>query len=140
IVRAGLLYRRKRPVHWCPRDATALAEAEVEYADHESPSIYVKFDVVEPGQLLADAPQLAGRKLALAIWTTTPWTLPANLAIAAHPEIDYVVYDLGGAGVVVARELLGSFLQACAPDEVLSSRDAAGAADHLRQAAVAAAT
>ena len=120
LTHAGLLYRRKRPVHWCARDATALAEAEVEYENHKSPSIYVKFDVAEPGQVVADAPQLAGRKLALAIWTTTPWTIPANLAIAAHPEIDYVVYELAGTGVIVARELLGSFLAECAPDEVLS--------------------
>jgi len=139
LTRADVLYRRKRPVHWCPRDATALAEAEVEYEQHKSPSIYVKFDVVEPGQLIADAPQLAGKKLALAIWTTTPWTIPANLAISAHPDIDYVIYELNGAGVVVARELLGSFLQHCAPDEVVSKKDARGEGDELRQAALAAA-
>jgi len=131
IARAGALYRRKRPVHWCPRDATALAEAEVEYEQRQSPSIYVRFDVVEPGQLPADAPQLADRKLALAIWTTTPWTLPANLAIAAHPDIDYVVYDLDGAGVIVARELLTAFLAACAPAELT---DAAGLVDGARGA------
>jgi isoleucyl-tRNA synthetase len=122
ITRAGALYRRKRPVHWCARDATALAEAEVEYAPHKSPSIYVKFDVTEAGSLLADVPQLAGKKLALPIWTTTPWTLPANLAIAAHPEIDYVVYDLNDTGLVVARDLLASFLAACGPDELVEGQ------------------
>ncbi len=118
LTRKGALYRRKRPVHWCPRDATALAEAEVEYAPHKSPSIYVKFDVAEMSSLLADVPQLAGNKLALAIWTTTPWTIPANLAITVNPEIDYVVYELGGQGVVVARDLLNHFLSECAPEQL----------------------
>ncbi|MBS2021053.1 MAG: isoleucine--tRNA ligase [Deltaproteobacteria bacterium] len=119
ITRRGGLYRRKRPVHWCGRDQTALAEAEVEYADKQSPSIYVKFEVVDAAPLLKTAGSLAGKKLGLVAWTTTPWTIPANLAIAAGPEIEYVAYDLGARGVViVAKALLVPFLNDCAPDEL----------------------
>jgi isoleucyl-tRNA synthetase len=126
FVRRGALYRRKRPVHWCARDATALAEAEVEYAEKTSPSIYVAFEVADAGPLLKAAPALAGRKLALAAWTTTPWTIPANLAITANPEIEYVAYDLPGrAPTVVAKDLLEPFLRAVAPDELLTPDGAA---------------
>ena len=118
IARKGALYRRKRPVHWCPRDRTALAEAEVEYAERTSPSIYVAFRVLDGTRLYKEAPSLKGHPLALAIWTTTPWTIPANFAIAANPEIEYVAYDLGERAVVVAKDLLADFLAACAPQEV----------------------
>src|SRR5438309_1583027 len=118
FARRGALYRRKRPVHWCPVDVTALAEAEVEYADKTSPSIYVRFPVTTGG------PQGWG----LAIWTTTPWTIPANLAITANPELEYVAYDLPRHGVtVVARDLLHAFLADCAPDELAQPSEAGGA-------------
>ncbi|HEX9050556.1 MAG TPA: isoleucine--tRNA ligase [Anaeromyxobacter sp.] len=107
----GFLYRGKKPVYWCTTDRTALAEAEVEYEDHTSPSIYVAFDVVGA---LPD-PKLAGKKARLVIWTTTPWTLPANLAVSAHPDFAYVAYDLDGQIVVVAKDLLGRFLADVAP-------------------------
>lgn len=85
----GYVYRGRKPVYWCIRDRTALAEAEVEYEDHRSPSIYVKY------RLLSDAarldPKLAGRRIWVVIWTTTPWTLPASMAVAFHPDFDYVV-------------------------------------------------
>ena len=110
----GFLYRGKKPVYWCITDRTALAEAEVEYEDHASPSIYVAFDLVGA---LPD-PKLAGRKARLVIWTTTPWTLPANLAVSAHPEFAYVAYDLDGQVVVVAKDLLAPFLAAVAPAEL----------------------
>ena len=111
FARRGALYRRKRPVHWCWHDVTALAEAEVEYADKTSPSIYVAFPVV------TGAP--ANEKWSLAIWTTTPWTIPANLAITANPDLEYVAYDLPERGVVVvAKDLLHSFLKDCAPGEL----------------------
>ena len=109
----GFLFRGKKPVYWCTTDRTALAEAEVEYADHTSPSIHVAFDLVTP---LPD-PKLAGRKARLVIWTTTPWTLPANLAVAAHPQFTYAAYDLHGVVVVVAKDLLPQFLAAVAPGE-----------------------
>ena len=118
IARKGALYRRKRPVHWCIVDVTALAEAEVEYAERTSPSIYVAFRVLDGTKLYKLAPSLKGHPLALAIWTTTPWTIPANLAIAANPDIEYVAYDLGKRAVIVAKDLLAQFLAACAPDEV----------------------
>ena len=79
----GGLYKGKKPVHWCSSCVTALAEAEVEYADHTSPSIFVKFPYVD--QLPPELEQLAGKQLFFVIWTTTPWTIPANLEIGrAH--------------------------------------------------------
>jgi len=115
----GFLFRGKKPVYWCTTDRTALAEAEVEYEDHTSPSIYVAFELTKP---LPD-PKLAKRKARLVIWTTTPWTLPANLAVSAHPDFTYVAYELKGEVVIVAKDLLASFLADCAPAE-LATRDA----------------
>ena len=114
VAEKGFLFRGKKPVYWCTTDRTALAEAEVEYEDHTSPSIYVAFDVVGA---LPD-PKLAGKKARLVVWTTTPWTLPANLAVSAHPEFTYVAYDLGGQIVVVAKDLLARFLADVAPGEL----------------------
>ncbi|AKU92827.1 isoleucine--tRNA ligase [Vulgatibacter incomptus] len=112
----GSLYRGKKPVYWCINDRTALAEAEVEYAEHTSPSIYVAFDVVAGlDERFAAA---AGRRGRVAIWTTTPWTLPANLAVAVHPDFTYVLYRLGDELVLVAKDLLVSFLAAVAPGEL----------------------
>jgi isoleucyl-tRNA synthetase len=110
----GFLFRGKKPVYWCTTDRTALAEAEVEYEDHSSPSIYLAFDLTTP----LPAPQLAGKKARLVIWTTTPWTLPANLAVAAHPQFTYVAYELRGQILVVAKDLLGQFLAAIGGGEV----------------------
>ena len=110
----GFLTRGKKPVYWCITDRTALAEAEVEYQDHVSPSIHVAFDLNSP----LPHERLRGRAARLVIWTTTPWTLPANLAICVHPEFSYAAYDLAGTVVVVARDLLGAFLAACAPAEL----------------------
>jgi isoleucyl-tRNA synthetase len=104
FARRGSLYRRKKPVYWCLTDQTALAEAEVEYENHSSPSVYVAFELVGDASRLS--PKLAGRRVALAIWTTTPWTLPANLAIAVHPKLEYVFYDVGERVLVVAKDLL----------------------------------
>ena len=105
FVEQGLVYRSKKPVYWSIPFETALAEAEIEYKDHVSPSIWVKFAVpVEEAQkygLPSDKP------LFVVIWTTTPWTIPANLAIAVHPEVEYVVADLGAERILVAQALLG---------------------------------
>ncbi|HEX5482212.1 MAG TPA: class I tRNA ligase family protein, partial [Terriglobia bacterium] len=85
----GYVYRGRRPVYWCIFDKTALAEAEVEYENHRSPSIYVKYALLsDPAKL---DPKLAGRKVWVVIWTTTPWTLPASMAVAFHPDFEYVV-------------------------------------------------
>ena len=88
FARSGNLYKGKKPIHWCAKCKTALAEAEVEYADHESPSIYVKFPL--RSDISAVVPELAGETVSVVIWTTTPWTIPANLAITLHPDFDYV--------------------------------------------------
>src|SRR4051812_1467233 len=87
FARAGSIYRGKKPVIWCPRDRTALAEAEIEYKDHTSPSLYVRFPLVPDSWRGKLDKRLEGKRLAYVIWTTTPWTLPANLAIVAHPQL-----------------------------------------------------
>jgi isoleucyl-tRNA synthetase len=107
FVERGLVYKGKKPVHWCIHCRTALAEAEVEYADHSSPSIYVEFQLApDSGQELASrVPALAGRDVSVLIWTTTPWTIPSNLAIAFHPEFEYGAYEVDGRAVIVAEGL-----------------------------------
>ena len=107
FARGGWLYRGKKPVIWCPRDKTALAEAEIEYENHRSPSIYVRFPLVEG---------LARQAASLVIWTTTPWTLPANLAIVAHPQFEYVGVPHDGELLIVAKELAESFGKATGID------------------------
>src|SRR5436189_194751 len=94
FVDAGLVYKGKKPVHWCIHCRTALAEAEVEYADHASPSIYVEFRLnpESAAELGKRVPALADRAVSVLIWTTTPWTIPSNLAIAFHPKFDYAAY------------------------------------------------
>jgi len=107
FVERGLVYKGKKPVHWCIHCRTALAEAEVEYSEHSSPSIFVEFPLVpESAAALAErVPELAGRTVSVLIWTTTPWTIPSNLAIAFHPEFDYGAYDVDGRAVIVAEGL-----------------------------------
>jgi isoleucyl-tRNA synthetase len=94
FVDQGLVYKGKKPVHWCIHCRTALAEAEVEYEDHTSPSIYVEFPLAPESatEVAARIPALAGRTVSVLIWTTTPWTIPSNLAIAFHPDFDYAAY------------------------------------------------
>ena len=114
FARGGYLYRGKKPVYWCPRDRTALAEAEIEYKDKTSPSIYVRCPAVDVDATGLDA-RLAGKRLAFPIWTTTPWTLPANLAIVLGPHIDYVALPNPrdpGEVLIVARDLAESFTAA----------------------------
>ena len=107
FVEKGLVYKGKKPVHWCIHCRTALAEAEVEYADHVSPSIYVEFPLAPESQddLASRVPDLRGRDVSVVIWTTTPWTIPSNLAIAFHPEFDYAAYDLNGRAMIMAEAL-----------------------------------
>jgi len=106
FVEQGLVYRSKKPVYWSIPFETALAEAEIEYKDHVSPSIWVKFAV--PTEQAQKFGLPTDKPLFVVIWTTTPWTIPANLAIAVHPEVDYVVADLGAERIIVAQALLGS--------------------------------
>ncbi|GAV22445.1 isoleucine--tRNA ligase [Carboxydothermus pertinax] len=105
MAKKGYIYKGLKPVYWCPVCETALAEAEIEYADKKSPSIYVRFKVIDgKGKVPEDA--------YLVIWTTTPWTLPANVAIAAHPEFDYVLVKTEKGEYVVAEGLLPQFFEA----------------------------
>ena len=107
FVERGMVYRGKKPVHWCIHCRTALAEAEVEYDQHTSPSIHVEFPMADEGvtALAAKLPAIAGRRVSALIWTTTPWTIPSNLAVAFHPNLDYGVYDVNGKAVIVAEAL-----------------------------------
>jgi isoleucyl-tRNA synthetase len=99
----GLIYRGLRPVLWCLKDKTALAEAEVEYEDHTSPSVWVKYALTsDPAKI---DPALAGKKVNTIIWTTTPWTLPASMAVAFHPGLEYVALEKAGEVYVVAKLL-----------------------------------
>jgi len=100
----GNVYKGKRPVHWCIHCETALAEAEIEYRDKTSPSIYVRFPVLS--DLSQKFPALAGRKVYALIWTTTPWTLPANMAIAFHPDYEYAAAAVNGDVYILAKKLL----------------------------------
>jgi len=114
---AGAIYRGRRPVYWCASCRTALAEAEVEYRDHVSPSIYVDFPCLEPERFLAPAGlRPDGSPTSVVIWTTTPWTLPANLAIALHPEFDYRFYRFRGGRVLLAEMLAGAVAEALGAD------------------------
>jgi isoleucyl-tRNA synthetase len=114
FVEQGLVYKGKKPVHWCIHCRTALAEAEVEYEDHSSPSIYVEFLLGDESRdaLAARVPALAGRDVSVLIWTTTPWTIPSNLAIAFHPDFTYGAYDVDGRAVVLAEALAPKVAQA----------------------------
>ncbi len=110
FVEQGLVYRSKKPVYWSIPFETALAEAEIEYKDHVSIAIWVKFLVP-----VAEAQKFGlptDKPLYIVIWTTTPWTIPANLAIALHPEVDYVVADTGAERLIVASALLGQVVTA----------------------------
>src|SRR5256885_6157734 len=104
FIERGYVYKGARPVYWCIHDQTALAEAEVEYHQHTSPSVYVKFPLASDPAVID--PALAGRKVFVLIWTTTPWTLPANLGIAVHPDFEYVAFESGDEVYIVAAELL----------------------------------
>jgi isoleucyl-tRNA synthetase len=111
-IAADLVYRGKKPVLWCPSCATALAEAEVEYVDEATTSVYVAYPFVPP--LSGALEGLEGA--AAAIWTTTPWTLPASLAVAVHPEHEYVAVALGGRTLVVAAARLAAVAEALGAD------------------------
>jgi isoleucyl-tRNA synthetase len=127
FVERGFVYKGARPVYWCINDQTALAEAEVEYKEHTSPSIYVKFPLPkDQWQILGEAVARSGRSggapaglpevdkpVYVLIWTTTPWTLPGNLGIAVNPNFDYVAIDIGKEIYIVARDLVGAVSEKC---------------------------
>ncbi len=111
----GFVYRGLKPVYWCIHDRTALAEAEVEYEMHTSPSVYVRYKLTSDPAAIA--PALAGRDVWTIIWTTTPWTLPASLAVAFHPDFEYVALAAGDEAdapvYIVAAELAEKVAAAC---------------------------
>ena len=103
FVEKDSVYKGKKPVHWCPNCVTALAEAEVEYADKESPSIYVKFRVIDSkGKFELDS----DKDTYFVIWTTTPWTLPANMALALHPDFNYQHVKTPAGELIIAQDLI----------------------------------
>jgi isoleucyl-tRNA synthetase len=116
----GSVYKGKKPVHWCPTCKTALAEAEVKYENHRSPSIYVRFKMLStpshPSPLEGEGkgggdignlfPSLKGKTVYVIIWTTTPWTIPANLGVALHPDFTYVAAEVDGGDVYILAEAL----------------------------------
>ncbi|HEX3014966.1 MAG TPA: isoleucine--tRNA ligase [Desulfobacteria bacterium] len=106
MAKKGYIYKGLKPVYWCPSCETALAEAEIEYADKRSASIYVKFPVKDSHGLFPE------NNAYVVIWTTTPWTIPANVAISVHPEYEYVLADFDGEKWVLAKDLLPNFLAA----------------------------
>jgi isoleucyl-tRNA synthetase len=108
----GFVYRGLKPVYWCIHDHTALAEAEVEYDMHTSPSVYVRYRLTSAPEALH--PALAGRQVSTIIWTTTPWTLPASMAVAFHPDFDYVALAAENSEVyILAAELATAVVTAC---------------------------
>lgn len=108
----GLIYKGLKPVYWSPSSETALAEAEIEYQDVTSDAIFVAFPVLDGKGLIEEDTRLV-------IWTTTPWTIPANLAICAGPKIEYVVANIDGNKFVVAKELLKGFVETIGATEVV---------------------
>jgi len=106
MAKKGYIYKGLKPVHWCAQCETALAEAEIEYHDKRSPSIYVKFPVKD-----ADG-KFEEENSFVVIWTTTPWTLPANMAIALHPDFEYQLIKVGDERLLIAKDLVKSVLDA----------------------------
>src|SRR6266480_325670 len=102
----GYVYRGRKPVYWCIYDSTALAEAEVEYEDHSSPSIYVRYKLVQDGAPAQKIPaELKGKNVYAIIWTTTPWTIPASMALAFNPAFPYAAVETDGEVEIVAAQL-----------------------------------
>ena len=121
FVERGYVYKGARPVYWCIHDQTALAEAEVEYHHHTSPSVYVKFPLRSDPALVD--PALRDKKVFVLIWTTTPWTLPANLGIAVHPDFEYSAFEHGDEVYIVASELVEAVAAKCDLGPRLDSGD-----------------
>jgi isoleucyl-tRNA synthetase len=126
FVERGYVYKGARPVYWCIHDQTALAEAEVEYAEHTSPSVYVKFPLSEDTldgkafkrEILGDEDD--PRRVFFLIWTTTPWTLPANLAIAVNPNFEYAALENGDEVYIIASDLVNDVAKKCGIGEPAS--------------------
>ncbi|PTF66119.1 isoleucine--tRNA ligase, partial [Staphylococcus cohnii] len=106
----GLIYKGKKPVYWSPSSESSLAEAEIEYQDKRSPSIYVAFDVKDSKGIVAEDAKFV-------IWTTTPWTLPSNVAITVHPDLVYGQYNVNGDKYIIGKDLVANVAEALEWDE-----------------------
>jgi len=107
----GYIYKGKKAVYWCPHCETALAEAEIEYGEEKSPAIFVKFPLKDGKGLVPEAAK--DKNVFVVIWTTTPWTLPANVAIALNPDFEYAWVESEGEVYLMAKDLLGAVGKAC---------------------------
>lgn len=114
FVEQGLVYRSKKPVYWSIPYTTALAEAEIEYRDHKSISIYVKLPLVADARKKLNL----GDDASILIWTTTPWTLPANLAVAVHPKLEYSAVKTNKGTLILASALLEQVVEECGLEDV----------------------
>ena len=127
----GAVYKGLKPVHWCTYDQSALAEAEVEYREHTSPSVYVRFRMLDEAVTELDLP--IEKPLFAVIWTTTPWTLPANLAIALKPDFEYTIVEHDGENYILASELVAAVTQKFGWTDAKGGKVFKGAAlEHLR--------
>lgn len=123
----GFVYKGLKPVFWCIHDQTALAEAEVEYEQHTSPSVYIRYKLTsDPAHI---HPALAGREAYTIIWTTTPWTIPASQAVAFNPEMEYVAIDTASGIYIVAEGLLSTVIVQCRLFSASNPEEPATAAD-----------
>jgi isoleucyl-tRNA synthetase len=111
FLETGFVYKGLKPVLWCMHDRTALAEAEIEYEMHTSPSVYVRYRLTSPAEAID--PRLGGKRVSTIIWTTTPWTLPTSLAVAFHPDFEYVALEQDGEVYIIAEALAAATRVAC---------------------------
>lgn len=121
----GSIYRGRKPIHWCSRCHTALAEAEIEYGDETSPSIYVNFVLDETPKQFAET-DAKDKTPCVLIWTTTPWTLPANTAVSLAPTAEYVMVILGDKAMLMAKELVETVAEVAGWESYTLAKDASG--------------
>lgn len=114
MAKKGYIYKGKKAVYWCPHCETALAEAEIEYGEEKSPAIFVKMPLVKDNGMLPEAAH--GKPAYIVIWTTTPWTMPANVAIALHPDFEYAWVECEGEILFMAKEMLEAVGKVCKKD------------------------
>jgi isoleucyl-tRNA synthetase len=114
MAKKGYIYKGKKAVYWCPSCETALAEAEIEYGEEKSPAIFVKFPLIKDNGKLPEAAK--GKPVYVVIWTTTPWTLPANVAIALHPDFEYAWVECEGEVLFMAKDMLEQVGKTCHKD------------------------
>ena len=114
MAKKGYIYKGQKSVYWCPHCETALAEAEIEYAEQKTPAIYVKMPIVKDNGMMPEAAK--GKPAYMVIWTTTPWTMPANVAVALHPDIEYAWVECEGEVLFLAKELLEQVGKVCKKD------------------------